>query len=235
MNNPAKHNPRPWNSNWSPIGLLLDNESNILKFDVDPIAIYWARYRISSERSTVRADDTTSVSDEDHKTAMLIRKYYQYRYTMKVIAGGTLTEFQNKLYKFLNDGIIQDKDIGMLYRLPYFYNEDIMHDLLKEQCTTLPSQSRTLLLKTIKVITPCQRIMISRSAGNKWEYWWKTEENYPVCLSFPVNCNLGSIIESLFNTKNNIKISASWTPIHSPYSSVGFSYWNINNSELVFT
>jgi hypothetical protein len=103
------------------------DQSPKASFSDDPLALSCASYRLYKEQPQFRFTniDLVKATQEDRNQAQAIRDYYTQRYTMQVLKGGQLTEYQQKTAQFLS-GLhhLTTEELGLLYKLPYFYEED---------------------------------------------------------------------------------------------------------------
>jgi hypothetical protein len=143
-----------------------------MTFSDDPVAMAWAGYRLYLANPGNRwADfDTVKVTEEDRAKAQEIRSYYTSRILMDTIkSGGIMSEFRKKLYGLLiGEYSVKKSDIGMLYRLPYFYVEDTDLDQVISQTQSAVQQSGTALTGTFTMI---KRILVSRRHGEYVQFW----------------------------------------------------------------
>ena len=108
-------------------------------FDEDPLALSVTSYLIwknNPVRRWVPVNEVGRPTPEARELAHEIRKYYLHRGTMKVLQGHTPTDFQYKMNGFLADiRPLKIDELGLLYRLPYFYQEDLALDRVFEGAT----------------------------------------------------------------------------------------------------
>ena len=73
-------------------------------FPDDPLALSCASYRLYKQDPHRRFTniDSVNATQEDRIQAQAIRDYYNQRYTMRVLKGGQLTEYQQKTAQFLS-------------------------------------------------------------------------------------------------------------------------------------
>jgi len=141
-------------------------ESNIT-FAEDPVALAWASYRVYLSNPANRWADfaDVEVTEHDRAVAQEIRSYYTGRILMD-----TMNEFRKKLYGLLiGETGLKKKDIGLLYRLPYFYVEDTALDQVIAQ-TEAPKAA--LAQATIAgTFTIIKRIQVSRRSVESVQFW----------------------------------------------------------------
>jgi hypothetical protein len=105
----------------------------LLEFKHDPVALAIASYRIWRDTGIRWTDlENTTPLEEDVHRAQQLRKYYAGQMTFDALKGsGLKTEFRRKLYAIAtNCHTYTKEDIGLLHRLPYFYEEDLTLDSL---------------------------------------------------------------------------------------------------------
>jgi hypothetical protein len=175
-------------------------------FEDDPVALSITSYLIwlkNPSRRWVPVNEVGRVTPEAREMAHELRKYFLHRSTMKVLQGQTPTEFQYKLNAFLSDiRPLKIDELGMLYRLPYFYAEDLDIDYVAENTTNskqispVPADSHPLVL----TFFPLRKILRSRRSGEVNQYWWTAEPGgVPFALSIRTDNPLMGMINSLFD------------------------------------
>lgn len=170
-----------------------------LEFDQDPVALACGSYRYflqSKIRWTELRDVVTT--PEDHVQAALVRKYYSDRILMSAVAArGQMSDFRRKLYGLLiGQTGLKKRDIGLLYRLPYFYAEDTAMDQVMEQTESAVGQSRTRNVHgKFQVV---KRIGVSRRSGETVQLWLqKDSESVPYMIAAKSDNPFLSLVESV--------------------------------------
>lgn len=156
-------------------------------FTEDPIALGCAAYRVWTENHVTRwmEFEQVTVESEDREQADRIRKYYQDRTNhilIDILKNGptAVSEFRKKLSLIVHNQMTEytAQDRGILYKLPYFYQEDTALDRLfannvsNEYYRTLadinpqPEQLRLTLLDSV---------LISRKHGETTQYWFRDD------------------------------------------------------------
>ena len=83
-------------------------------------------WKNNPQRRWIPITEVGQVTSEARALAHEIRKYYLHRSTMQILKGHQPTEFQQKMIGFLADTRpLKVDELGILYRLPYFYQEDL--------------------------------------------------------------------------------------------------------------
>ena len=178
-----------------------------LMFIQDPVALACGSYRTFLE-TNIRWTDLTdvTVTDADHEQAALIRKYYSDRILMSAVAAqGKMSDFRRKLYGLLiGQTGIKKRDIGLLYRLPYFYAEDIAMDQVMEQTETVVGPSSREVSGHFRVI---KRIKVSRRSGETVQLWLQNDSNkVPFMIASKLDNPFLSLTESIL--RQPVKLSA---------------------------
>ncbi len=141
----------------------------------DALALSWASYRKFDTTGIRWTDwDPADLLPIDHDMAAVTRRYYRNRITVQALKGRDITKFQQELHDVCSGAPLQLKHKGMLWRLPYFYHEDITRDQLRQQFTTAipvyhPHQ-------TTVTLTPVSRIFKSRRSKEMVEYWYQAND-----------------------------------------------------------
>jgi hypothetical protein len=154
-----------------------------------------------------------------------------------------MNDFQTNLYKFIEGGELIKKNVGMLYKLPYFYTADVAFDDIVENCQSVSEEntpygrpdglSRRFGSATAgwydrtDTLSPLKTIFIAAKSGEAVQYWWKNLSGHAVCLRVPTNNIFHSMINDIFCNEPAWKISANWIIRTSPASN--FSYWSISD------
>jgi hypothetical protein len=118
------------------------NEQNVT-FPVDPLVISCCRYRRSNKESLDYDDEAAfstidlysakhqTITADDFALADSIRTYYKGKVTFALLRGEQLSKFKQDLAALLalewtdtREITISQKYIGMIYKLPYFYEHD---------------------------------------------------------------------------------------------------------------
>ena len=179
-----------------------------LTFVNDPVAAAWATYRVYLSNPALRWTDINDVDvvEEDREQAQKIRSYYTGRILMDTIKSNTpMSEFRKKLYGLLiGETGLKKKDIGLLYRLPYFYVEDTALDQVIAQTQSATALPISELAGTFTVI---QRILVSRRHGDYVHFWLQHNRRpEPFLIVVKTDNPLLSLIEGIL--QNPARLSA---------------------------
>jgi hypothetical protein len=157
--------------------LELKSEEPVV-FKDDPVAMAIAVHRRWKEANRTGdrwADlETVPVTEGDRRVSVELRKYYADRIMLTMLSNNNISTFRRKLYGVVTNSLSLNKsDIGLLYRLPYFYEEDLALDRVVEQ-----TQSVTRREPTERVqgrFTVIERIYRSRRSGDYTQLWMTRE------------------------------------------------------------
>jgi hypothetical protein len=188
-------------------------------FKEDPIALSCASYRRAMETEmAVRFQelDHCVTQPEDYKMADNLRQYYRNKIAVKSLTSTRpLTKFYHDLYELLlGETELQQRHIGMLHRLPYFYAEDMAREELYKKIAgsgVEPDWLHNSLAQfsghETHTLTPVMTIFRSRKGRESHEYWFQNETGQPVLWSVLHGNPLRSVIQSVFE-RNSITIQA---------------------------
>lgn len=184
--------------------LMKDSPPKLLKLPDDPVVLACAAYRMYQENPRHRWLDFEQVVvwQEDREQAEHLKAYYRNQFVettfkmLKSVNNRSLSSFRRKLYLLAtNDLPITDKEIGLLYRLPYFYAEDLALDDIMNTTTSVehvPAHKQTLNLTLMK------KVLRSRSAGEINQYWFRDASNsHAYMLPIKTDNILGNFFESI--------------------------------------
>ena len=181
----------------------------VITFKQDPIACACASYRVWKETPARRWEDIDNVVvwQDDIEQAQALRTYYRERLVISALknVNGKVSEFRRKLGALVTDQLeITKEEIGMLYRLPYFYAEDLDIDYVVENTANSKAISPVLTDSQPMVMTfsPLRKILRSRRSGEINQYWWTTGTGgIPFAFSIRTDNPLMGMIDSLFERK----------------------------------
>jgi len=163
--------------------------------------------------------DSVGTMPVDHLQSVLIKKYYNARLGMEAWtklssqSNSTFSEFRQKLYSLVNDKLsITNQDIGIVYRLPYFYAEDCALDEIVESTSNANvfykdyhnHSGEFMLIK---------RIIKSRKSNELVQFWFKYYNNSSAfAVSVPLSCPTLGIVDELFK-KKIIRLTTDIAPV----------------------
>lgn len=164
----------------------------------DPVTLAMASYRIWTETGARWSDlaDVTVTSD-DRVSAEVLRKYYARQMTIDALKGeGLRTTFRKKLYAIATRCHEYTKeDIGLLHRLPYFYEEDIALDKLVTEFKSAESSPP----REISGVFLLHKKMLRSRRNGEYYHYWLAKEGSPCLYKLVVKSDdtLRATVESL--------------------------------------
>ena len=188
-----------------------------IKLPDDPIALGCASYRLGLAGQGQYHDfDHLSVMPEDRNMALDIRNYYRAKITWQMLkntdAQKPISEFRRKLMGIIeNNHDITQKDLGILYRIPYFYAEDCEHDAIfaelpEYRIVEVPGKD----IET--TVTLNRRVEVMRRTRNVTQYWFNTEKTIvPLMISVDSQNTLKPLFDSIVR-RGPVKLRANWVP-----------------------
>jgi hypothetical protein len=216
-------------------------EPLLARFSDDPVALSIQSYLIwksNPARRWVPVDEVGRVTPEARAMAQELRTYFLHRNTMKVLQGQTPTEFQNKMNGLLNDiRLLQQDEMGLLYRLPYFWQEDLALDQVFEGATHIdvapagPHLPVWHQVTTHAKLTPIREILKSRKSSDFVQFWFATNDGERCMYAVRADNSLISVFRSLFK-QESMQVKAQAMLHRLPGSHIRTNYWKLSGLEL---
>ena len=195
-------------------------EPVLARFSDDPIALSIQSYLIwknNPHRRWVPVDEVGRVTTEARQMAQELRTYFLHRNTIKVLQGQQPTDFQNKMNGLLNDiRPLQQDEMGLLYRLPYFWQEDLALDQVFEGATEIdvtPAGPHLPVWHTVTTharLIPIREVLKSRKSGDFVQFWFSTHDGERCMYAVRADNSMISLFRSLFKQESmQVKATAS--------------------------
>lgn len=203
--------------------ITVDSDTFILDFDTkppealvvaeDPIALSCAAHRLWQKTSVNRWPDLDDVVAEpqDHTQSQAIRKYYADRLIINLLQQEReVSSFRRKLYGVVtNSAQVTKAELGMIYRLPYFYAEDTALDQLVADTTSAEVYRMGDEFTGEFVLK--QRITKSRRSGEFVQFWLtRTGDTAAYGVMMKSDNPLLSLLTSVLDRPVTLKARA-WT------------------------
>ena len=170
-------------------------------FNDDPVALSCAAYRLGG---FPRLQEVVA-TDQDRLLAQQIRQHFLGKLTFQKLRGQHLSVFQEKLGAFLSGNKpLMDDELGILYRLPNFYAEDLEVQSLIESTDEVVPAPPEALEQTLK---PYKNYVLHRRSGSIQQYWWTDSSRRPYCLSTKEKSESRALIQSIWEFKS-IRVQA---------------------------
>jgi hypothetical protein len=205
-------------------------------FSDDPIALSIQSYLVwksNPARRWVPVEEVGRVTPEARDMAHDLRKYFLHRSTMKVLSGQTPTEFQYKLNAFLSDiRPLKIDELGLLYRLPYFWQEDLALDKVFEGATQIEVDGPGMYSVTTHArLTPVREVLKSRKSGDFVQFWFSDTDGHRAVYEVKSDNKLISVFRSLYRQPSlQIKAQAQMQTLRG--SHIKTRFWRLTNLEL---
>lgn len=214
----------------SPQDLLDSQQFKILDLHEDPVALAWASYRRWRDHGNRWVDlHHLSTEPEDHAKSAEIRRYYADRIMISMLSKHHISDYRKKLYGVVtNTHQLAASDIGLLYRLPYFYMEDLAIDRVYEQCVTADQRPAERIVSKFEVI---EQVFQSRRSGEVTQFWLRAHgSNAAYLLPIKTNNPFHRLVSTLFTS--TVSLSA-WAHVktHRGYYSQ-WRYCQLSDIEL---
>ena len=186
--------------------------------DMLAISVAWKRLRDGNEvyhtvSSLLDESLFDAVTPEDLKVAESIRIYYQQKLIkLRLLGNRELSKFRADLSIYINGSgtIFNESDLPMIYRLPEFYEYDILLDRIKQgvkvHMPIKPNFGETNIAIT-KTLIPVQYLTRSVKKVKIHEYWLKDEQDFLHLISIDHNNSLQHIWDKEFS-KDILSIQA---------------------------
>lgn len=175
-------------------------------FKDDPFVLAVAAWRTTVESNFVvrwPGLSTLKPTDADRQRAQEMKRYYRDRVMVRALKNTQLTKFSQDLYDLMLTEEVREKHMGMLLRLPFFYQEDLDYDDLTARVVPVRPWAQTLQQaltanKEIRKLTPVKKIFHSRKSGEYWQYWFTDDLEQPVLWTVRSTNALISVVDGLF-------------------------------------
>jgi isocitrate/isopropylmalate dehydrogenase len=222
--------------------VIESERENLIQFKVDPLVLSCCQYRHSDPKTedynptaaTASISNNpdylyTKVTQADYDLAEKIRKYYWGKIAFAKLRGSQMSKFRQDLSEFINikwdESVkISDKFAGMLYKLPYFYEHDLL--LVSEVFETEYQEIKKPQESWEEVTLTYIRSLDERQKRNpSIKYWFKDEFDNKFCVSVEKMNSLipswerfiekpitikGKYIERAYDTLHFYRVNPGW-------------------------
>lgn len=155
--------------------------------DLLALSCAWARLRKESKKSggmlaiskLIDRQLFKTINDDDRQRASDIRDYYSKKIMIWKLKNKTLTPYREDLNTFIHsDGLkFVEKMFGLAYRLPEFYDYDLILDnIFQDKNREIKNKLPTNLLLT-KKLQFIGKTLVDRKSIKRDEYWFTDEQN----------------------------------------------------------
>lgn len=183
----------------------IEMQERTTEFQSDPLVLSCIVKRLleSGEGYRNMSDSTLLeyMTDDDCALAKNIKEYYTKKFFWRALSNNKpLSDYRRRLINLLENSIrnCRDQDCGIYYKLPYFYEEDLVYDEFKKTFDTtklsdLGNSRQTLFLKQLRFL----RTSFSGQRKNKIvRYWFNDDNNWLYGLSLTQDNPLLAIFDN---------------------------------------
>lgn len=141
------------------------------------------------------------ITDEDRNTSEIIRKYYSKKFFWNALSGNKpLSGYRQRLINLLENRIskCKDQDCGVYYKLPYFYEEDVVYEDFKKIYNTsalspLGNKRSNVFAKRLTFI----KTTLGTQQKRKIKFFWFHDDNNDL---YSVQINSDNELITLFES-----------------------------------
>lgn len=163
--------PRPIMKSFTLADLTATSEKR--KFLVDPLLLSVAKYRTKHFYDLDHPN--VEITNDDISLTAAIRAHYRKKYFWKSLHEGNVSEFAincSRLLDIAANWELDDNEVGLFIKLPFFYAEDMVYKRLKEQYKT----SKSDIVLGPKVVTLTFIESTYRWQKHKKTCYWFTDD-----------------------------------------------------------
>jgi hypothetical protein len=164
---------------------IFDVKEKITEFKDDPLVLSCARkeYEDNGHGYLSIDSENITVTDEHRVLAEKIRDYYTKKFFWRALSEvRPLSDYRRRLINLLENRIqsCKDQDCGIYYKLPYFYEEDVVYEEFKKTLKTdkiasLGSSRQNIMMKSLEFIKTTSSRQRKR---NQIRYWFKDDNEF---------------------------------------------------------
>ena len=164
----------------------LDYQESIRKFELDPLVLSVSAKDLTDKYPGNHYglyDDSRvleNITDDIKKRAEEIRSYYSKKLFWDSLNGKSLSPIRARLSVLLENRVSEcnDNDIGLYWKLPYFYDEDTVYDEFKklyntEKLSPLGNKRSNRFAKRLSFLKTTNGIQKNQKPKN----FWFTDDN----------------------------------------------------------
>lgn len=128
-------------------------------------------------------ESTENITQEIRDHAEKVRKYYTKKYLwLNLKDNRNISDFRSRVCYLLENRVSEckDRDQGIYYKLPWFYDEDMIYDEFKQNYNTTDLPQRAYDQRRVKTRLNLTYVKstISRQQKRKLERFWFTDQTY---------------------------------------------------------
>ncbi len=162
-------------------------QERVTEFNEDPLVLACVlKAYTENGKGYLSLEDKTLVgliTDADRELAEKIREYFTKKFFWRALSDAQqLSHYRLRLINLLENRIkkCKDQDCGIYYKLPYFYEEDVVYEefknnLLTKEISSLGSSRHNTLLKRLEFLTTTLSAQRKRKIIR---YWFKDDNKF---------------------------------------------------------
>lgn len=216
----------------------VSEEVRHFKLREDHLVLSCARHRLAtsgqlSRQNFLDQEIMDSIVQEDRNKADGIRDYYEKRILWMTLHGQDLTNYQQDLRTYLSmpKDEFTNKQFGLVYKLPEFYDGDLELDAIKQDANikvVLTDGGPHVTFGT-RSLRPVKRITINNRLDKEFVYWCKDEYDNLTKLTVNTHNQLNHIFAHFFNTRKTLQLMGNYRLA----TLRELEYWHLTKWELV--
>lgn len=190
-----------------------------LKFQDDPVVLSCASWRIGNAGGGLWTDleDIKDITEEDRMLGAAVRKHFLDQLVMAKLRGRKTSDWRAKLGAFLvGNHDLTKSEVGMLYRLPYFYHEDQAVANVMKLTKPITQEQKGRSYDPPWKLESVERIVQYRRAHNTTQFWFQDHQGWPAMVAVNHKNSLHGLMDSLFD-RGSMSLAgrnASWKPFY---------------------
>jgi hypothetical protein len=185
-------------------------------FKEDPLVLACAAKKLSDEGKPFAGlqdpETLDSITDDLRVYAETVRDYYTKKYFWKAMSGGNLSDYRRRLINLLENRIksCSDKDCGIYFKLPYFFEEDMIYDTFtkKYNTTDVPSVRYGINASKEDLSLTFLKSTVSRQQKRKIERFWFTDQTYLFCVAIDQSNPLMEMFRKFLEESETVHLQA---------------------------
>lgn len=192
-----------------------DNKSRT--FDLDPLVLSVAAKDLVADNCNLPYMDLgdprvqAHVNDSHIVLAEEIRTYYSKKYFWNNLKDNRLSDFRQRASYLLSNRCreCKDTDIGIYYKLPFFFEEDRCYDDFKRKYSTIdiPEAAKNIAHLDLKYLKTTQ----SRQRRRRVKRVWFTDQTYLYVVEATVDNPLLPLFTQMANDNLTLSLDARYT------------------------
>jgi len=204
--------------------------------DILALSVTWQRLRLSPNIRPTKLTDSIlfkEIIQEDRDKAERIRDYYSKKLMVITLREQRISKFRKDLSTFVHGDskIVKEEMMPLIYRLPEFYDYDIVFDeMVRELNTRFEFPENTTAWSGTKFLKPIKKFVVKLRTNRFSEYWLKDDDNKACKIEIPIDNKLNHLWEHFFEQES--------VPIQGYFKHMerdGINYFHLKNWEIDFT